>query len=132
MIKRIICVFAALMVLCGFAGCTVEKEEPALCDPTFTEALNFYISYMETARFDWQKAVGEFLHFEDEESKSLSLRGNPILSYQLIRFEKLSDQLWIVEVFIKRDYIPDGAYGVNFVGIIDGEYRVMNNKKKIP
>ncbi len=149
-IVRLIAIF--LLLLCLLCACGEDPTEPSVHPSTSTtavipptvpnisddpslEILNFYLEYLEASKISAVDAILKYLYFENEEYRLLSLSSaehDNFLSYQMIRLEKLSDDLWLIESFIQSEKIPGGIYGLNFVGRIDGKLYVMSNKREIP
>ncbi len=61
-----------------------------------------------------------------------SVQENPTTSYEIIRFEKLSNLLWVVETRTTNGIFPNGVYAVNYVGIVGGNMLVYRNSKQLP
>ena len=131
--KLIIPIILVVVVVFFVALCDSNQHDTTiLYDMSFAKAMDCYTAYIETAMEDWGKAVQEYCHYEDPSAMDQILDFPPITSYQIIRFERLSDNLWEIETFTTAPYKPYGSYGVNYVGLIDGEYRVMTNVQNIP
>ena len=82
---------------------------------------------------DWQEAVTTYCYFNgNEDVLKTTLEGGQILSYEIIRVQKYSDKLWEIESFCTDSQIPSGLYGVHYIVIIDGEYRVCLNLRWVP
>ena len=121
-----------LLMSCVLCACDSMKEKPF--DNTYNQVSQTYIAFIETAMKDWQKAVNEFCNLDamDEDSKERVLSGDLLVSYEIIRFEKLSDSLWVVETLTKTEEDSNGTYGVNYVGLLNGKWDVFLNKRNIP
>ena len=130
-------VLACILVICCLVtGCAKENAPEFTLTPfdsSFSDAVRCYSMFIDAAMADWSDAVEKYCHFESADNRKLSLeKGTPTRSCEILRVEKLSDQLWEFEVFIKDGLLVDGAYGVHYVGVINGEYRVMVNIEEIP
>ena len=131
MIRRIMAVLIATVIACAaFCGCT---QKDSVCDATFEKAIETYISFMETAMENWQRAVEKYCYFgSDEDALRLPLTGTPLHSYKIIRVERISDDLWEIISFTVTTEIPDGLFGATYVALIDGEYRICTNLSFVP
>ena len=132
--KKLLCFLLVLRfashILCA---CSSNKDaKNQTYDDTYYRVSEFYTEFLKTGMSDWGKAVEKFCAFPDQEQKTLALTGDPILYYEILRIEKLSDSLWVVETFTKVKMLPNGAYGVNYVGFVDGQYKVFLNQSNIP
>lgn len=129
------CTIAILLSLSLFlsllSGCT-NIDKP-IYDTVFQEVTETYIAYREMAMVDWQEAVKTYCYYNgDEEGFNKALEGIQTTFYEIIRVQKYTDALWEIEFFFKDSFIPSGMYGVNYVALIDGEYRVCTNLRWVP
>ena len=134
--KKLLCtILIALLFISMFSGCQLEQngiEKPY--DAAYYDVSQFYVQYMEFTMRDAAHAAN-FCYFEDETAKELYLQSAqkyPTISYEIIRFEKLSDFLWVIEVHVTDGMHPNGVYFVNYVGIIDNNMMVYRNSRKLP
>lgn len=96
------------------------------------EVQDVFLNYLETIKSDYVKAANEYCHFEMPIIKELVMQSNDyLLSYQVIKWEQISEVLWAVEVSITSTYSDENNI-YNFVGFVDGEWRVMLNPYQIP
>lgn len=136
-------IFAVLSV--ALCACASDKNDTHSTNPTIemletTEpidstlaALQFHVEYLETMKFDPVGATVVYCHHEDPQTEQIALEyACLVLEYEILRIEKLSSRLWVVEQFTKSEINKLGRYGVNYIGIIDGRYRVMANEEQIP
>lgn len=132
--KRILSTILVLVLICCIFTSCANEEDTVPYDSSFVEAFDFFVSYIESTRSgDWKHTVEEYLHFEDEENREMTIAyGTPTLSYEIIRIEKLSNKLWEIEYFITSEANRYGFYCANYVGIIDGRHRAMTNVMHIP
>lgn len=122
-----------LLTSCMLCACGSKEEIPF--DDSYYQASKTYIAFLEAAMKDWPAAVNEFVNLEaveNEKDMALVLSGEPLLAYEVLRFEKLSDSLWVVEKLTKTKSIPYGVYGVNYVGYVNGNWEVFLSKKRLP
>lgn len=121
--KRIFIICLVLLLL--FTSCSNKSE--------MSEAERFYREFMDATLVDLHEATIKYVHFEDERHLQWTLESETkIHSYEIIEVEQLSEQLWAFTVIVADDNQPQGQEGFNFVGIIDGQYRVMRNIDQIP
>lgn len=121
-----------LLTSCMLCACGSKEEIPF--DDSYYQASKTYIAFLEAAMKDWPAAVNEFVNLGStpEDEIAMVLAGESILSYEIIRFEKLSDSLWVVESLTKTNSIRHGLYGVNYVGYVNGKWEVFLNKRILP
>lgn len=118
----IVCLVVVICIVCFNSNTKVPDEVEQL-----------YITYIETIKSDYVKAVNEYCYFEVPIIKELTEQSTEyITEYQILGWRQLSDQLWVVNTFFKTAFIPDGETMFNFVGIIDGQYYVMLNAYQVP
>lgn len=131
--KKFSILLSALLIISFLlAGCAPAEEPTEPFDSVYHGAVSVYEAFAQTAIVDWSKAVTEYCHFSDPADLERSQQGEPNHSMELIRFEKLSDTLWVVELCVKDELCPNGLYGVNYVGFYDGAWRVFLNLKDVP
>ena len=74
-----------------------------------------------------------YRHYEDPVAKEMAQQHPQVLvDYAIVSLSKLSENLWEVILLSKTVEFPDGVYGANYIGVIDGKYYVMVNIKQIP
>lgn len=126
MFKKI-AVFLIFILVFFVCICACQATQPAQKD-----AQTFYIEYLEALKCDPQAGM-EYRHYEDPEAKELAIaHTQKLLDYEIIRMEKLSDNLWEVILFSKTEEFSEGVYGANYIGIIDDQYYVMTSSRQIP
>lgn len=92
----------------------------------------FYVEFMETAKTDGS-AFARYCHYESEEAQRQAEKGADLIkSYEIYRWGRYSDQLWCVEWFASTAMVPLGQGGVHYIGLINGEYKVILNIDHIP
>lgn len=127
-------IFVTFLMISGMlCACDAKEEEPF--DEAYYQVSKTYITYLETGMKDWPKAVKEFVNLEsvgDKEELKRVLSDEPVLAYEILRVEKLSESLWVVEGLIKTESIPYGVYGVNYVGYMNGKWEVFLNERGLP
>ncbi len=137
MVRKLSCVILiGLLLICIFSGCQAAPDaaDNKPYDSAYYNVSQFFTQYVEATMHDPVKAA-EACYFEDEAEKELYLQGmqdDPILSYEIIRYEKLSDYLWVIEFCTVNDMFPSGVTGVNYVGIVDNNMLVYRNKNWLP
>lgn len=98
-----------------------------------SEAKALYSTYMQTIQYDYGKAANEYCHFEMPVIKELTEESDDfVTSYNILNWERINDELWVVETSFRTLSIPDGDTMFNFVGKIDGKYYVMINAYQVP
>jgi hypothetical protein len=55
-----------------------------------------------------------------------------ILDYEFVRWEKISEELWVAWTIISDAQFPDAFETAHFVGLINGEFRVMLRAEQVP
>lgn len=72
-------------------------------------------------------------HFEIPEMKELTeVYFIPVQNWEIIKWEKLSSELWVVESNIQTSDDWDSGTYYHFVGLIDGQYYIMVSTVHIP
>lgn len=136
MCKRVFClmmIFLLLSVVLGGCHQGNEPEETKIqpYDSNYCNISDFYIQFLEYVMTDRSKAA-QMVYFADDSEIAKYLQADLISSYEIVRFEKLSDSLWVIETFMTKPSKPDGVYGVNYVGVIDGNMLVYRSLKDVP
>lgn len=105
-----------------------------LTNTSASNAERFFVEYMNVAVSDRTESIIQYMHFEDLRYRELALLSatDRLLDYEVIDVELLTDELWVFTCNITSDSMPEGGTVYNFVGIIDGDFRVMNNVRHIP
>ena len=134
--RLLCCIFIAFMTFSILTGCKQELDvaDNKPYDSAYFDVSQFYVQYLELMIHDAAQAA-QFCYFEDESAKDLflqSVQENPTTSYEVIRFEKLSNLLWVVETRTTNGIFPNGIYGVNYVGIVGNNMLVYRNSKQLP
>lgn len=123
--------YASLLIVCFsvlllVSACT---QEPAI--PLEIEAL--YLQYLDTSRTDNAAAVDNYCYYEIKELIPVAKEaGVYIQDYSILSWEQLTDQLWVVTADIMDSVSEESHIAYNFVGIIDGEYKVMTSARQVP
>lgn len=131
--KKTAALILAVCLLIGSMLCACGAKEEKPFDEAYYQVSETYIAFLETAMKDWPEAVNTFVNLEslgDEADRVLS--GTQIVSYEILRFEKLSDSLWVVEALTKTEDAPVGIYGVHYVGYVYEKWEVFLNVKVLP
>lgn len=120
--RLMICILLFAVLL---SACTREPE--------MSEAEEFYREFMDATLVDLHEATIKYVHFEDERHLQWTLESETKMhSYEIIKVEQLSEELWVFTVSVADDNHPQGYEVFNFVGVVDGQYRVMRNIDQIP
>lgn len=131
--KKFSILLSALLIISFLlAGCAPAEEPTEPFDSVYHGAVSVYEAFAQTALVDWSKAVTEYCHFSDPADLERSQQGKPIHSLEILRIEKLSEKLWVVEFFATDDLCPNGIYLAHYVGLYDGAWRVFLNESLIP
>ena len=140
--KSFISLFLVIVLIMGcLTACGISELFPTEPDPTEATtrenpgltALLTYIRFMELAKNSFAEAAKEYAHYEIEENRILDQQtAERIRTYEIIQCRELSENLWAVEVFFTSDLNIYGGYCEHYVGIVDGEYRVLLATKHIP
>lgn len=121
-------VAVGLMVGCTFTGAARDPEEQQIRE--------FYEEFTEMELTDPVRAIEQYVHYEDDASKAIALeqaeRGDVDASTEILHMEKLSEDLWAVEISYMIPVAPGRETGYHFVGKVDGAYKVMRNVRGIP
>lgn len=98
------------------------------------DVLAFYLEFWEVFSNCRQDGYRQYCHFENQAlyEELMAKAKQDLLYYEIVRMERLSDELWVFEFFNQTIKRPDGIYQVHYVGNVDGEYRVFLNKDQIP
>lgn len=63
---------------------------------------DLYEEFMEVEMSDPVRAIEEYVYYNDETIKAIaidSVKGNHTTHYEILRLEKISEQMWAVEVY---------------------------------
>lgn len=124
--KKFTCLFLVFVMLgCFLAGCNSEEE---------LDARGTYEAFFEISKRDTSAAFEKYGYFLDDASRTKALESyNYTADYEILEWRQLSDQLWVVIVELRTYSNNFNLYGaLNFVALIDGEYKVINNIRGIP
>ena len=106
-----------------------------LADQATLTPEEYYIEYLNTAKKNRLTSFENYLHYENSQAYELALTStsiNQLYSYEILSSKQLSDKLWAFTARLVTDFMPDGGVVTNFVGVIDGEFRVMLSNQQIP
>lgn len=130
-VPLLLTVLSILAVLSSCSGETSKSKEIVFEEEV--PALARYLEFMENSLTDLSGAIEEYCHYEDADRRELAVRQNyQIINYEILGYEKLSEQLWIITNFAADEANPDGEVLEHFVGLIDGEYYVMISLRQVP
>lgn len=116
------------IMLIIFAGCAHEI-------PQKKQIKSFYEEFIEVDLLDPVRAIEEYEHYNDETLKAVaidSVKGNYTTHNEILSLEKITDQLWVIELYIETRMNPEGFNVYHFVGEINGTYKVMRSVRSIP
>lgn len=109
-----------------------------LCGKTQNDATpkEFYERYLNACKVSYTEAV-DFVYFDNDWEADFYV-GNPtdkLLEYEILGEKEINNSLFAFQV--KFESASDRALGktttaYNFVGIIDGEYKVITNTRNVP
>lgn len=118
-------------IIHGTDGQTVpESMVPALPLQLAVESI---VSFYEVSKTSPKDAFNRYCHYEHSENYDLAMQYcTKTLEYEILSVKQLSDKLWSVEIFAKTEQVKLGLYTMQFVGIVDGEYKVMISSIEIP
>ena len=103
------------------------------CSSQLSKEQQYYVDYLEMAKEDQAGANIQYVHYEDDLYREMAaVDANLVTEYEIYEWLKASESLWIVDVKICSQLLPDGIRVYNFVGYIDGKLRVMQNIEQIP
>lgn len=121
---RYIFVFMAILFL--FAACSQNSAT--------RKAETFYKEYANTFITDRANAVNNYIHYEDVFLYHAAIAdiAVPFYRFEMRDIEKLSDSLWVVTAYIESDYQDEGYEITNYIGILNGEFKIMVNDLQIP
>ena len=150
--KKLLCIVMAIWLVMAQYGCDADiPEETRSADFSniaittsgmnafekneipFQQAIDHFVQYLEWGKTGSAQRFVDYCHYESPESLELAQRySDTLFTYEILRVEQLSSQLWEIEFFVTSDRHLNGMYAVNYVGIIDGQYKVMPSQKNIP
>ena len=112
-------------LFCGCSGRVYPSDVPK-------EAVDLYYDYLDALSDGFTDALAEkYLHIEIPDPEPFTGQCK-VAKYKIFGWEALSDKLWVVSHNLTVTDYPEIGEGVNFVGIVDGEYRVMRGVIDIP
>ena len=123
--RRCIAILLLTFFVFGMAACNETAQLPP--------EQQFYVDYLNYAMKNQADANKVYAHFEDEIYQEMAYADtNLVTGYEIYEWIQPSETLWIVDVKICSQLLPEGVRVYNFVGYIDGELRVMQNVTQIP
>lgn len=127
MMKRVVYIASMLLILSILYACSPSPSPEE-------EVRNFYMEYVEACKEDRMNATIQYVHFEDETDRKVAELNAQctLLCTDVLSIERLSNDLWVIYIYYENLYVPDGNYTHHFVGVIDGEYKVMRSVRNIP
>lgn len=126
-------ILALLLGACAWEPASESHVDPVADEVPVLNVINYYCEYIDDCKISWKQAVLNHVHYESEESRKLALElDDKVLNCQILRVEKLTDQLWEVERFMQTEIGKEGYYDVDYVGMIDGRWWIMLSPRQIP
>ena len=124
--KRTLCIIGALLMLMLFCACSPSKLSEE-------EVREFYMEYVETAKEDRIKSL-VYIHYEDEYWREADKESGSNLLYRtdILNMERLNDDLWLLQIYYESVAVPQGNTIYHFVGLVDGECKIMKNWEQVP
>lgn len=125
--NAISCILLCSFLFLTFAGCGQNQPE--------AEIRAFYEEFIQVDLADPLRAIEEYVYYNDEVTKAVaidSIKGNYTTHYDILSLEKITDQLWAIELYIETSMDPEGFTAYNFVGKIDGAYKIIRGIDQIP
>lgn len=116
-----------ILVACGEKGNTEDDMQRAQA---------YLQDYFTVKMEEGAVAARRFMYFEDDSEAEAYVRAaNSTKAYRILSSEKVSSALYAFYIeFDTIDLFGEDKIenGYNFVAIMDGEYRVMNNIRHVP
>ena len=93
----------------------------------------FYQEYADLLAYDVETALTDYVHYEDPLLYEIGIQTSNITipEYNILSIEELSNTLWAIHVW-QKDLIGSDYTIYQFVGVINGEYKVILNPDNIP
>lgn len=132
-IKRNIVIVLFSVVILIIGACLLYVNTNTVQEDVPTDIASFYEQYLYLYKTGTYADVDPFLHFELSESRKLNeeLFKN-IQSFQIQKWEKINNNLWMVSTYIEIDDALGPRMGYHFVGNVDGNLKVMLGKNNVP
>ena len=134
--KKMIALLLTASLMLALFGCATEPAETTIPTQLQEEQIRaFYEEFIEVDLSDPVRAIEEYVHYNDETIKAVaidSVKGNYTTHYEILGLEKITDQLWAIELYIETSMDPQGFNAYNFVGEIDGVHKVIRGVNQIP
>lgn len=123
--------FPFLCMILLFTACS---SNPSDASPDIPEDVESFLEeYLEVRREGTDKAV-EYVYFPEEYANHYELyknSGDILLEYSISESKKVNDGLYAFRIRFASEGAPvEEAY--NFVAVIDGEYRIIINRRSVP
>ncbi len=122
---------ACILVLSIAVGCTFTGAG----DQVPRDVKDFYEEYLEVLQTDINRAILEYRHHEFVSDLHNSLntpQGGVPTDLRILKWERLSDELWAVQLENSSPIVESMRLIWNFVGNIRGKYYVMINPTHVP
>lgn len=85
-----------------------------------------YRAYMDLALQDVSQAQEKYVYFRSDNLRELAATGQwELKDYEIHQWDQLSNRLWTVTTTVLNNSRPEPYEIVNFVALIDGDYRVV-------
>lgn len=97
------------------------------------EVSSYYEEFLNAYRYGTYDEVDSYLHYEVPEYWQLTEEDfSNIESYEIISWEQLADDLWVVTLNATTSADPEVARWNHFIGYIDAELYVMIGAFQVP
>lgn len=121
-------VFPALLLALALSACAAPSAEQQE-----QEAQAIYQAFLETCKTDQAAALEQYCHYEYDWIREIAMESlDPLTSYEIQSWERINDCLWAASIYAESRGWPEGFIAMQFVGIIDGEYKVMTGVNQVP
>lgn len=124
--KRLIfLIIAYSFLMTGIVGCSANVV------PTDVE--NYYMDFIDAAKNGTFEDFVSFVHYENTDHLNYAEESYIQLEQcEIERWKQLSADLWVVEIKVMMEGESTMQGGFYFVGVVNGEYRVMLNARNVP
>ncbi len=126
--------FAVLLLLTTAAALLCScKKSPEPEDESPADPKTLYEQYLELALEDIKKAQDKYVYFNSERLQSRAQESEWVLeSYEINQWKQLNEDLYVAITTVQNNSHPDSYQIANFVGRIDGEFRVILGILNLP
>ena len=98
-----------------------------------TDIVTFYEQYLHLYTVGTYAEIDPYIHYETQEYRDLNREFfKNILYYEIRKWEKINDNLWVATTYVEIDDALGPRMGFHFIGRVDGELKVMPGINNIP